>query len=203
MKVTQIIAESSKKPVSEAPTSRIAQFGRKLGAKALAKVGAKDTAMGMAGKIDTGDEANQLRSEFQNHVGSIGGNMKAIDPTELKNWLLSKKFEKGVIDAGFTAGGIKTEPFGKGPLDKALLAIVQNSKKAQAPKDDKTQPEQPVDKTQPQNTKTQDAKPTKPIQGQGNQQGQGDQQGSGIPADIQAQLDQLTDSDKKYVMAGL
>lgn len=200
MKVTQIVSESSKKPVSEAPVSGLKQGLKKFGAKALAKVGAKNTAQGMAGQIDTGDEANALRAEFQNHVGSIGGNMKAIDPTELKNWLLSKKMPQSAIDAGFTAGGIKTEPFGKGPLDKALLSVVQNSKKMQPAQDAQKPGQKPAATTQGAGAGAgKDAGGAQPA---GAQPAGAGAEGK-IPPGIQAQLDQLTPAEKQYLTARL
>ena len=143
MKVTQIIAESTKKPVSEAPAGALGQFGKKVLAKTAAKVGAKNFAAGVAGNVDTGAEANELRKNWQAHQGSIGGKMGANDPAEFKQWLLNNGF-KGkdkVIDKAMADNKIEG-PFGKGPLDKALLQIVQDSKKASAgaeeqPKDQK------------------------------------------------------------------
>lgn len=105
MKVTQIVAESTKKPVSEAPVSGLAQFGKKVLAKTAAKVGARDFAAGVAGNVDTGAEANNLRKAWQNHQGATGGSMKANDPVEFKNWLMQNGFkDKGtVIDAAIAS----------------------------------------------------------------------------------------------------
>ena len=98
MKVTHIVAESTKKPVSEAPVSGLAQFGKKVLAKTAAKVGARDFAAGVAGNVDTGSEANDLRTAWQNHQGATGGSMKANDPVEFKNWLMQNGFkDKGPI----------------------------------------------------------------------------------------------------------
>jgi hypothetical protein len=105
MKVTHIVAESTKKPVSEAPVSGLAQFGKKVLAKTAAKVGARDFAAGVAGNVDTGAEANNLRKAWQNHQGATGGSMKANDPVEFKNWLMQNGFkDKGkIIDAAIAS----------------------------------------------------------------------------------------------------
>lgn len=195
MKVTQIIAESTKKPVSEAPAGALGQFGKKVLAKTAAKVGAKNFAAGVAGNVDTGAEANELRKNWQSHQGSIGGSMSANDPAEFKQWLLNNGF-KGkdkVIDKAMADNKIEG-PFGKGPLDKALLQIVQDSKKASAGAEEQPQD----DKAQQQGQQ----------QGKGNQQGQGDQQGQGtgqgtgeLNPDIQKQIDQATKGEKATAVA--
>jgi len=189
MKVTQIIAESTKKPVSEAPAGALGQFGKKVLAKTAAKVGAKNFAAGVAGNVDTGAEANELRKNWQAHMGSIGGKMGANDPAEFKQWLLNNGF-KGkdkVIDKAMADNKIEG-PFGKGPLDKALLQIVQDSKKASAGAE-----EQPTDdKTQQQGQQ----------QGKGKQQGQQQDQGTGeLNPDIQKQIDQATKGEKATAVA--
>lgn len=88
MKVTQIIAEEK---IDEAPVGAIKQGLRKMGAKALAKVGAKDTAAGIAGKVDAGDKANKLYTQFRAHLGSIGMSPKQVDATELRAWMAKNK----------------------------------------------------------------------------------------------------------------
>jgi len=252
MKVTQIIAESTKKPVSEAPVNALKQYGKKVLAKTAAKVGASNFAAGVAGNVDTGAEANELRKNWQAHQGSIGGSMSANDPAEFKNWLLNNGFEgkgkiidKAIADASGagtgavapgdvvksksgkdviagidgnptvidakdekgkqeiialakkkgikTAGGKKYDggPFGKKVLDKALLQIVQDSKKA-APQDGAEQPKDAKAQQQGQQ------------QGKANQQGKGDQQGKGtgeLNADIQKQIDQATKGEKAQAVA--
>ena len=265
MKVTQIIAESTKKPVSEAPVNFLKQYGKKVIAKTAAKVGAKNFAAGVAGNVDTGAEANELRKNWQSHQGSIGGSMSANDPAEFKQWLLNNGF-KGkdkiidnaiakaagegegavapgdvvksaagkdviagidgsptVIDAkdekgkqeiialakkkGIkTAGGKKYDggPFGKKVLDKALLQIVQDSKKA-APQDGAEQP-QAQGKTQQQGKVNQQGKGDQQGQSQSQRQSQSQQQGQGtgeLDADIKRQLDQATQGEKDYALSKL
>jgi len=192
MKVTQIVAESTKKPVSEAPVSGLAQFGKKVLAKTAAKVGAKNFASGVAGNVDTGAEANELRKAWQNHQGSIGGKMGANDPAEFKQWLLNNGFKgkDAVIDKAMTDNKI-TGPFGKGPLDKALLQIVQNSKKASAQGAG-------ADQTA---TKAQAGATAGAGASKGATAGASATAGAGneIPQGIKDQLDQLTPGEKKYL----
>lgn len=206
MKIHELIAESR---VDEAPVGAIKQGLKKFGAKALAKVGAKDTAMGMAGEIDTGDEANKLRGEYQNYIGQSGQKMSAIDPADLSNWLKSKKYP--------TDGGL-IPPSGvinKKMLDSILLKVVQASKKIKgaagtatagdsakdaSAKDASATPQVDAnkdgkdDKTgQPIAPDTGDGKGKAPPTGNGSAAGPADS----IPANIQAQLDLLNSADKK------
>jgi len=254
MKVTHIVAESTKKPVSEAPASGLAQFGKKVLAKTAAKVGARDFAAGVAGNVDTGAEANELRTAWQNHQGATGGSMKANDPVEFKNWLMQNGFkdkgpiiDKAIADASGagkgavapgdvvtsatgqkvfagidgkatmikpddekgkaeivalakkkgikTAGGAKAPggPFNKKVLDAALLQIVKNSKKA-SPQGDGA--DQTAAKAQASAGQTTSKTPAvkDPLQGGAD---------GGIPKGIQDQLDQLTPSERDYLMATL
>ena len=256
MKVTQIIAESTKKPVSEAPVSGWKQLGKKVIAKTAAKVGAKNFAAGVAGNVDTGAEANELRKNWQAHQGSIGGSMKANDPKEFKNWLLNNGFKdkgpiidkaiadaagagEGAIEPGSvvksksgqdvlagidgkptmikpndakgkeeilalakkkgikTAGGKKYDggPFNKAVLDKALLQIVQDSKKA-APQDGEQPQDDKKQQQGQQQGKTTPAPSPKPVI---------DQKGTAteLDADIKRQLDQATKGEKDYALKKL
>lgn len=202
MKVTHIVAESTKKPVSEAPVSGLAQFGKKVLAKTAAKVGARDFAAGVAGNVDTGAEANELRTAWQNHQGATGGSMKANDPVEFKNWLMQNGFkdkgpiiDKAIADASGAGKGAVAPggPFNKKVLDAALLQIVKNSKKASPQGDgaDQTAAKAQASAGQP-TSKTPAVKD--PLQGGA---------GGGIPKGIQDQLDQLTPSERDYLMATL
>ena len=56
MKVHEIIYESTKTPLKEKPAGGLGNVARKVGAKVLAKLGAKNTAAGMAGKVDAADK---------------------------------------------------------------------------------------------------------------------------------------------------
>ena len=196
MKVTQIIAESTKKPVSEAPAGALGQFGKKVLAKTAAKVGAKNFAAGVAGNVDTGAEANELRKNWQAHQGSIGGKMGANDPAEFKQWLLNNGF-KGkdkVIDKAMADNKIEG-PFGKGPLDKALLQIVQDSKKASAGAEE--QPKDQKGKVDQQGS----TKPTTPTPTPA--PGPQNTTATELDADIKRQLDQATKGEKNYALTKL
>lgn len=203
MKIHELLTESQ---IDEAPVGAIKQGLKKFGAKALAKVGAKDTAMGMAGQVDTGDEANKLRSEFQNYVGQTGQSMKQIDPADLSAWLKSKKYPTNLVPPS----GI----ISKKMLDDILLKTVQASKKvkgapqadatagadalaskdagAQAGATQQTTNTNAVDKdtaTGSSSTAGGKAPPT--------QNGSAAGPAEEIPANIQAQLDLLNSADKK------
>lgn len=198
MKIYDIVTEST---LDEAPVSGIKQGLKKFGAKALAKVGAKDTAMGMAGQVDTGDEANKLRSEFQNYIGQTGQSMKQIDPADLKNWLKSKKYPTDAIKA--------TSAIDKKTLDQILLKTVQASKKvkgaevpgqtagadAQAGQDGATQ--QQTDTTKVDKATATGSSSTAGGKAPPTQNGSAVGAAASIPPEIQAQLDLLNGPDKK------
>ena len=92
MKVHEIIYESTKTPLKEKPASGLGNVARKVGAKVLAKLGAKNTAAGMAGKVDAADKANALFTDFRAYLGQVGekyGN--AVDSASLRDFLTTKK----------------------------------------------------------------------------------------------------------------
>ena len=206
MKIYDIVTEDK---IDEAPVSGIKQGLKKFGAKALAKVGAKDTAMGLAGQVDTGDEANKLRSEFQNYIGQTGQSMKQIDPADLAAWLKSKKYPTDAIEA--------TSAIDKKSLDQILLKTVQLSKKvkgdqpqapgqtagagkqdpksAQAGQDGATQ--QQTDTTKVDKATATGSSSTAGGKAPPTQNGSAVGAAASIPPEIQAQLDLLNGPDKK------
>ena len=213
MKITQIVAESR---VDEAPVSGIRQGLRKFGAKALAKVGAKDAAMGIAGAVDTGDEANALRTEFQNYIGQTGQKTSQIDAQDLANWLKTKKMPTNSVPPSGTVS--------KKMLDQILLKAVQDSKKAggvpsaqpAAGADAGASPQATQGAGQPDNAKqgttdtgavdkatatgsSGDGAGKAPPTGNGSAVGKSET----IPPNIQAQLDLLNGPDKKRLASML
>jgi hypothetical protein len=200
MKINEIAV---KKPVSEAPVGAIKQGLKKFGAKALAKVGAKDTAMGIAGQVDTGDEANKLRGEFQNYMGQTGQNISKFDATDLSAWLKSKKYPEQAVD-----NNVGTGQLNKAMLDKILLKVVQDSKKVgggatPAPTGTGDSPApgagaQQGAKGGTTGASTDTGSSTAP-DGKAPPTANGSAAGpaSEIPASIQSQLDLLNDADKK------
>lgn len=186
--------------VNEAPVSGIKQGLKKFGAKALAKVGAKDTAMGIAGQVDTGDEANKLRSEFQNYIGQTGQSMKQIDPADLTNWLKSKGYKDNALKMVQSSGIID-----KKNLDATLLKVVQASKKIQGagqqPADAKADPKATQQTTNTDAVDKSTATGSSSVAGANKapptQNGSAAGPAGEIPANIQAQLDLLNAADKK------
>lgn len=204
MKVSQIVVEAQKEPTNEAPVSGIKQGLRKFGAKAAAKVGMKNTAMGIAGSYDTGDEANKLRGEFQNYMGQTGQNINKFDNSELVAWLKSKKYPVAGVDP--TGQGNKKS------LDKVLLKVVQDSKRVgggSAGAD--AQPSAGASAGAGAGTGTttgagatatgSSTAPAGKAPPQGNGSAVG--QAKSIPPGIQAQLDQLNSGEKKQLASML
>lgn len=203
MKVSQIVVESRKQTTNEAPVGKIKQGLTKFGAKAAAKLGAKDTALGLAGKADTGDEANKLRGEFQNYMGSTGQAMKNIETSELIAWLKSKKFPTDKVQP-------QTGQINKKQLDKILLQVVQDNKRVSGGAGATAQPAAGASANAKQGTTntgavdkaTATGSSTAP-DGKAPPTGNGSAGGPAteIPPNIQAQLDLLNDPDKKRLAA--
>jgi hypothetical protein len=212
MKVHEIIYESTKTPLKEKPASGLGNVARKIGAKVLAKVGAKNTAAGMAGKVDAADKANALFTDFRAYLGQVGekyGN--AIDSASLRDFLTTKKMPtqnvpqdgvltkkqvdqaimKAVQDSYRGKGGVPNQPAGqkgapaKGQAQGQAAGNVGGGAPAQQPAQQGTGSAQ---------TPAGKAPPTK----------NGSTVGSAksIPPSIQAQLDQMSAGEKKQ-LAGM
>ena len=203
MKVSQIVVESRKQTTNEAPVGKIKQGLTKFGAKAAAKLGAKDTALGLAGKADTGDEANKLRGEFQNYMGSTGQAMKNIETGELIAWLKSKKFPTDKVQP-------QTGQINKKQLDKILLQVVQDNKRVSSGAGATAQPAAGAGANAKQGTTNTGAVDKATATGSSTapdgkapptQNGSAGGPASEIPPNIQAQLDLLNNPDKKRLAA--
>ena len=120
MKVHEILYESTKTPLKEKPAGGLGNVARKVGAKVLAKLGAKNTAAGMAGKVDAADKANALFTDFRAYLGQVGekyGN--AVDSASLRDFLTTKKMPTQNIPQD----GVLT----KKQIDQAIMKSVQDS----------------------------------------------------------------------------
>lgn len=203
MKISQIVTESKKQTTNEAPVSGFKQGLKKFGAKALAKVGAKDTALGLAGQVDTGDEANKLRGEFQNYMGSTGQSMGKIEAGEVVAWLKSKKYPTDKVQP-------QTGQINKKALDKILLQVVQDNKRvssgagatAQSAAGADANAKQSTTNTGAVNKATATGSSTAPDgKAPPTQNGSAGGPATEIPPNIQAQLDLLNNPDKKRLAA--
>lgn len=203
MKISQIVTESKKQTTNEAPVSGFKQGLKKFGAKALAKVGAKDTALGLAGQVDTGDEANKLRGEFQNYMGSTGQSMGKIEAGEVVAWLKSKKYPTDKVQP-------QTGQINKKALDKILLQVVQDNKKVSSGAGATAQPAAGADANAKQSTTNTGAVNKATATGSSTapdgkapptQNGSAGGPATEIPPNIQAQLDLLNNPDKKRLAA--
>jgi len=203
MKISQIVTESKKQTTNEAPVSGFKQGLKKFGAKALAKVGAKDTALGLAGQVDTGDEANKLRGEFQNYMGSTGQSMGKIEAGEVVAWLKSKKYPTDKVQP-------QTGQINKKALDKILLQVVQDNKRVSSGAGATAQPAAGADANAKQSTTNTGAVNKATATGSSTapdgkapptQNGSAGGPATEIPPNIQAQLDLLNNPDKKRLAA--
>lgn len=188
MRVNDIINESD---LEEAPAGMLKQIGRKLGAKAAGAIGMKGTAAKLSGAAEAGKAANDLKVSLQSYIGKTGGNIKQLDAQELAAFLKSQKLPTNVVPA---SGIIPPKS-----LDQILMKTVQAGYKAggaAAPGADNTT----ASASNQQQTAPKQAAPKSPNVAPSKQPAAANT--TVIPADIQAQLDQLTPTEKK-VLAGL
>lgn len=215
MKVHEIIYESTKTPLKEKPASGLGNVARKIGAKVLAKVGAKNTAAGMAGKVDAADKANALFTDFRAYLGQVGekyGN--AIDSASLRDFLTTKKMPtqnvpqdgvltkkqvdqaimKAVQDSYRGKGGVPNQPAGQKGAPAKGQAQGQAQGQAAGNVGGGAPAQQPAQGTGSAQTPAGKAPPTK----------NGSTVGSAksIPPSIQKQLDQMSAGEKKQ-LAGM
>ena len=193
--------------VNEAPVGLAKQIGRKVGAKALGAVGAKATAAGLSGAAETGDVARQLNVDLKKYAGQTGMNLKQLDAQDLVAFLKSKGFPTTSLAS--VSGVLAPKQ-----IDQALLKAAQEKAKVSGAKGSPgvagsnaaggggagTAPAQGggvLDKIQQKTGKAGVSGAGKA----GGGAGAGAKQNA-LPADLQAQLDQLTPTEKK-VLAGL
>ena len=213
MKVHEIIYESTKTPLKEKPASGLGNVARKIGAKVLAKVGAKNTAAGMAGKVDAADKANALFTDFRAYLGQVGekyGN--AVDSASLRDFLTTKKMPTQNVPQQ----GVLT----KKQVDQAIMKAVQDSYRGKGgvPNQPAGQKGAPA-KGQAQGQAAGNVGGGAPAQQQPAAQGTGSAQtpagkapptkngstvgsAKSIPPSIQKQLDQMSAGEKKQ-LAGM
>jgi hypothetical protein len=197
--------------VNEAPVGLAKQIGRKVGAKALGAVGAKATAAGLSGAAETGDVARQLNVDLKKYAGQTGMNLKQLDAQDLVAFLKSKGFPTTSLAS--VSGVLAPKQ-----IDQALLKAAQEKAKVSGAKGSPgvagnnaaggggagTAPAQGggvLDKIQQKTGKAGVSGAGKAGGGAGAGTGAGAKQNA-LPADLQAQLDQLTPTEKK-VLAGL
>jgi len=218
MKVHEIIYESTKTPLKEKPAGGLGNVARKVGAKVLAKLGAKNTAAGMAGKVDAADKANALFTDFRAYLGQVGekyGN--AVDSASLRDFLTTKKMPTQNIPQD----GVLT----KKQIDQAIMKSVQDSYRGKGgipnqPAGQKGAPAKGQAQGQAQGQAAGNVGGGAPAQQQPAQQGTGSAQtpagkappptkngstvgsAKSIPPSIQKQLDQMSAGEKKQ-LAGM
>lgn len=115
MKINQIIVENKK--VDEAPVGAFKQMGRKLGSRALNKVGAKSMAANMAGKADLGATANKLHQQFSGYMGTQNKDISQATGQDLKAFLATKNVSVNVPNG-------KIDPT---RMDKMLLKVARDA----------------------------------------------------------------------------
>lgn len=169
---------------NEAPVSGIRQGLRKVGAKALAKVGAKGTAMNIAGKVDAGDRANDLMAKFKGYLGRTGGNIKQVDANTLKAFLQSQKMPVTSVPA---SGMIDPKK-----INNVFVKVAQDSFKLSG--------DQPsAGAGAPGSGGAPAAGGTAPA----NAQGGGDNVVKMVPKELQAKIDKLTPAEKQQLVGML
>lgn len=191
MRVSQILSQNEE--VTEAPVGALRQLGRKVGSRVLNKIGAKGTAMKMAGSADAGDTANDLYNQLNNYIGQTGKDINALDAADLTKWLRSKGAPTSPMQ------GI-TGPMNKKQIDTVLLKVAQKAYEvggdeegnaAGAPSGGAAAGAAPAQTDANKDGK--DDKTGKLIAAAGKQ----------IPKDIQAELDKLNPAQKQQLLGML
>ena len=194
--------------IEEAPAGMLKQIGRKIGAKAAGAIGMKGTAAKLSGAADAGKRANELKVKLQGYLGSTGGNIKQLDAQELSAFLKQQKLPTNSVPA---SGIVPPKA-----LDSILMKTIQTSNKAAGAPADAPSTDAPAASG---GAAPQAAQQTQqPAAVDANKDGKDDKTGkvipmkkpaaaapsatTEIPADIQAQLDALTPTEKK-VLAGV
>ncbi|MEK9804703.1 MAG: hypothetical protein VW551_00220 [Euryarchaeota archaeon] len=194
--------------IEEAPAGMLKQIGRKIGAKAAGAIGMKGTAAKLGGAADAGKRANELKVKLQGYLGSTGGNIKQLDAQELSAFLKQQKLPTNSVPA---SGIVPPKA-----LDGILMKTIQTSNKAAGAPIDAPSTDAPAASG---GAAPQAAQQTQqPAAVDANKDGKDDKTGkvipmkkpaaaapsatTEIPADIQAQLDALTPTEKK-VLAGV
>ena len=97
MKVYDILNENDINDIDEAPAGFIGQTARKLGAKALNKIGMKGTAANMATKANVGDEANRIRQELNQFMAGSGIPKGQLEVNDFIAFLSNAGFDKKTV----------------------------------------------------------------------------------------------------------
>lgn len=206
MKVTQIIAEEQ---LDEAPVSGIRQGLRKIGAKALAKVGAKDAAMGMAKKVDTGTEANNLYTAWRGHLGSMEKGKNQADASEFIGWAKQNKLPiKGIPQTGILKDKQIQQLIKQAVISSKSLAGQSADTSTQSPQNTTTQTQDPNNTKQttpptPPVDKNKDGKDDntgQPVKPQPQNTQGGNEPTKTVPPEIQKQLDTLTPEQQQQLV---
>lgn len=188
MRVGQIVSEKAE--VIEAPAGALRQMGRKIGSRALNAIGAKSSALAMAGRADAGDTANDLFNDLNKYVGQTGKNINSLDAADLTKWLRSKGAPTGPMQ------GV-TGVLNKKQIDGILLKVAQKAFEVGGDEDGNaagapTAGAAPIDA----NKDGKDDKTGKPIAKTAGTTTE-------IPAEIKAKVEKLTPEQKKQLLGML
>lgn len=111
--------------IDEAPVSTGKQRLRKIGAKVAGAFGAKNKSAELKGRVEVGDDANELKTGFSNYLGKIGKTYKQVNGNTLASYLRSKGYPTLHLQA------FDQDLLSKQEIDKHIMVSAQ--KYAQAP----------------------------------------------------------------------
>lgn len=111
--------------IDEAPVSTGKQRLRKIGAKVAGAFGAKQKSAELKGRVEVGDDANELKTSFSTYLGKIGKNYKQVTGNVLASFLRSKGYPTLHLQA------FDQDILSKADIDKHIMVSAQ--KYAQAP----------------------------------------------------------------------
>ena len=93
MRVTDITEQQT----NEAPTSRLGNFAKKIGAKAAGAVGMSGTAGRLGGGAEVGTKANELYKSLARWQGINGKNDKNMTAADVKAWAAQDKVNVSAV----------------------------------------------------------------------------------------------------------
>jgi len=215
MRVTDITEQQ----INEAPTSRLGNFAKKIGAKAAGAVGMSGTAGRLGGGAEVGTKANELYKSLARWQGINGKNDKNMTAADVKAWAAQDKVNvsavqmpngvlpknklmdimKKVAASELTGGNVGAEPASKaqatpqsgggGAISKAIDALQKTTGKAG------------VNNTPGNAVPASDEAGSKANQQPANVKDLKNKEG--IPPNIQTMLDKLTPTEKKALAGAI
>lgn len=124
MKINEIMSESKKNEINEAPAGALGQIAKKAGSKIAGKLGMKGTAANLATKANVGAEANRIKQELGQFMAGSGIKKGQLELNDFIAFLNNAGFDKKTVTQVMRKYVKKPKP--AEPLD-TLTASLDNT----------------------------------------------------------------------------